>query len=273
MKKLDLFDDDISPSSAYRRVLDYHDTGPEAFADRYHVPDYKWVYNFHAKYIKNKFGSSDGADVFMKLRKVIEEYNNERGYELAKVKQTATGKTIIPICDEFNHRVHKNIPAAGDLLIIDATANIDLMDSKLFHLMCPTPIGGLPLGTLILTRADETTIREALNLYKSLLTEKSFFGRGPDLGPILAITDDDAAERNGLSYSWPEATLLLCHFHLLQAVWAWLWKAEHRIEKDDRPILLNLFKKAVYAESTEEYVQSVRNMQPNDTFKKYTNGP
>ena len=139
--------------------------------------------------------------------------------------------------------------------------------------MCPTPIGALPLGTLILTRADETTIREALNLYKSLLTEKSFFGRGPDLGPILAITDDDAAERNGLSYSWPEATLLLCHFHLLQAVWAWLWKAEHRIEKDDRPILLNLFKKAVYAESTEEYVQSVRNMQPNDTFKKYTNGP
>ena len=269
----DLFDDDISPCSAYRRVLDYHDTGAKAFADRYNVPDYKWVYNFHAKYIKNKFGSSDGADVFMKLRKVIEEYNNERGYELAKAKQTATGKTIIPICDEFNHRVHKNIPAGGDLLIIDATANIDLMDSKLFHLMCPTPIGGLPLGTLILTRADETTIREALNLYKSLLTEKSFFGRGPDLGPILAITDDDAAERNGLSYSWPEATLLLCHFHLLQAVWAWLWKAEHRIEKDDRPILLNLFKKAVYTESTEEYVQIVRNMQPNDTFKKYTNGP
>ena len=82
------------------------------------------------------------------------------------------------ICDEFNHRVHENIPAAGDLLIMDATANIDRMDSKLFHLMCPSPIGGLPLGTLILTRADETTIGEALNLYKYLLTDKSFFGRG-----------------------------------------------------------------------------------------------
>ena len=112
--------------------------------------------------------------MFLKLREVIEEYNNERGYELAKVKQTATGETIIAICDEFNHRVHENIPAAGDLLIIDAMANIDRMDSKLFHLMCPTPIGGLPLGTLILTRADETSIGEALNLYKSLLTDKSF---------------------------------------------------------------------------------------------------
>ena len=76
------------------------------------------------------------------------------------------------------------------------------------------------LGTLILTRADETTIGEALDLYKSLLTEKSFFGRGRNVGPILAITDDDAAERNGLSYAWPEATLLLCHFHLLPSVWA-----------------------------------------------------
>ena len=151
----------------FANVLDYHDTGPEVFADRYNVPDYKWVYNVYANYTKNKFGSSDGADVFLKLREVIEEYNNERGYELAKVKQTATGETIIAICDEFNHRVH-------DLLIMEATANIDRIDSKLFHLMCPTPIVGLPLGTLILTRADETTIGEALNLYKSLLTDKSF---------------------------------------------------------------------------------------------------
>ena len=61
---------------------------------------------------------------------------------------------------------------------MDATANLDRNDTKLFHLMCPTPIGGLPLGTLITTRADEATICEALDLYKSLLTEKSFFGRG-----------------------------------------------------------------------------------------------
>ena len=83
--------------------------------------------------------------------------------------------------------------------------------------MCPSPIGGLPLGTLITTRADEDTISEALDLYKSLLTDKSFFGRGGNLGPILAITDDDSAERNGLNNAWPEEKFLLCHFHHLQA--------------------------------------------------------
>ena len=74
------------------------------------------------------------------------------------------------VCDKFNQRVHENIRAAGDLLIMDATAHLDRHDSKLFHLMCPTPIGGLPLGTLVTTRADEATICEALDLYKSLLT-------------------------------------------------------------------------------------------------------
>jgi hypothetical protein len=83
---------------------------------------------------------------------------------------------------------------------MDATANLDRNDSKLFHLMCPSPVGGLPVGTLITTRADETTISEALELYKTLLPEKAFFGRGKDQGPSLVITDDDGAEQNSLYF-------------------------------------------------------------------------
>ena len=108
--------------------------------------------------------------------------------------------------------------------------------------MCPSPVGGLSLGTLITTRADEATINEALDLYKSLLPDDAFYGRGKDLGPKLSITDDDEAERNAIQSGWPETILLLCHFHHLQALWTWLWKGEHQIEKDDRPVLFNLFK-------------------------------
>ena len=133
----------------------------------------------------------------------IEKFNNERGEELAKVKQIENGETIIAVCDKFSKRVHENIPAAGDLLIMDGTANLDRNDTKEFHLMCPSPVGGLPLGTLIMTRADEETIAAALELYKALLQERAFYGRGKDLGPVLMITDDDAAERNALSNVWP----------------------------------------------------------------------
>ena len=268
---IDLFDEDVSPSSAYRRVLDKFNGIDDAIADRFHIPDYKWVFNFHAKYIKNRFGSADGIDVFNRIEENIKKYNDERGGIYAKAKQTDDGETIIAICDKFNKRVHENIPAAGDLLIADATANLDRNDSKIFHLMCPSPVGGLPLGTLVTTRADEDTITEALDLYKSLLPENAFYGRGKDLGPKLIITDDDSAERNALQHSWQNGILLLCIFHHLQALWAWLWKGEHQIEKDDRPILFNLFKRIVYAETTEDYNKCLDIMQRNEVFIKYEN--
>ena len=100
--------------------------------------------------------------------------------------------------------------------------------------MCPSPVGGLPVGTLITTRADETTISEALQLYKTLLPEKAFFGRGKDQGPSLVITDDDGAEKNALGMTWPGAYQILCIFHHLQALWTWLWKRENNIEKEDQ---------------------------------------
>ena len=266
----DLFGEDVSPSRAQRRVLYYFDNESADFtADRFHIPDYKWVFNFHTKYIKNKFGSSNGVDVFQKVKNTITKYNTERGEKLSEVKQTATGETIVAICDSFNRRVHENILAAGDMLIMDATANLNRNDTKLFYLMCPSPVGGLPVGTLITTRADETTIGEALELYKTLLPENAFFGRGKDQGPSLVITDDDGAEKNELGMTWPGAYQILCIFHHLQALWTWLWKREHNIEKEDRPVLMNLMKKIVYAENTQQFNEYVEAMKKNHAYKKY----
>ena len=75
------------------------------------------------------------------------------------------------------------------------------------------------------------------------MPEKAFFGRGKDQGPSLVITDDDGAEKNALGLTWPGAYQILCIFHHIQALWTWLWKREHNIEKEDRPILMNLMKK------------------------------
>ena len=105
---IDLFDEDVSPSSAYRRVLDKFNGIDDAIADRFHIPDYKWVFNFHAKYIKNRFGSADGIDVFNRIEENIKKYNDECGGIYAKAKQTGDGETIIAICDKFNRRVHEN---------------------------------------------------------------------------------------------------------------------------------------------------------------------
>ena len=39
---------------------------------------------------------------------------------------------------------------------------------------------------------------------------------------------------SGETEDFPEATLLLCSFHVLQAVWRWLWNKEHGIHLADR---------------------------------------
>ena len=65
-----------------------------------------------------------------KVQENIKIFNEERGGEFATVKQTLGGETIIAICDSLNIRVHESIPAAGDLLVMDATGNIDRSDSK-----------------------------------------------------------------------------------------------------------------------------------------------
>ena len=266
----ELFDDDLSPSSAYRKFIDNVEN-EEHLADRFWVPDYKWVFNFYAQYIKRKFGTLNGIDVYYKIVENIESYNNDRGKELAKVKQTETGETIVVICDEFNRRVHENIPSAGDILIMDATSNLDRMDTKIFHLMCPSPVGGLPLGTMIMTRANENTIKEALDLYKTVLPDNAFYGKGRNAGPEIAMTDDDSAERNALKSTWNNITLLLCQFHHLNALWGWLWKREHDILLDDRPVLFNLVKRAVYARSNEEFDEAIETMEENDIYEKYEN--
>ena len=114
---------------------------------------------------------------------------------------------------------------------MDATSNVVRSDTKIFHLMCPSPAGGLPLATLVTTREDANTVEFGLELLKTVLPPDAFYGRGPQLGPVLCMTNDGEAERLALASAWPELILLLCQFHLLQALWQWLWAGNHKIEK------------------------------------------
>ena len=89
-----LFDEDLSPSSAYRRVLDFLETDAESFAKLYNVPDYKWVYNFHGKYVKDEFGSANGPDVFEKVREKI-KFNEARGNNWQKSNKQRRVKLLL----------------------------------------------------------------------------------------------------------------------------------------------------------------------------------
>ena len=139
------------------------------------------------------------------------------GMEFAKIAQTEEGETVFAICDIFSRRVHDCLPQAADIVLVDATTNLDRQDTKLFQIICRSPAGGLPLGTVITSREHEGTVKAGFDLYKSLLSARALFGRG-EKGPKIAMTDDSQAEQNALSATWPEMVLLLYIFHLLQAL-------------------------------------------------------
>ena len=71
---------------------------------------------------------------------------------------------------------------------MDATGNLDRNDSKLFHLYCPSSIGGLPVTEIITTREDTPTITFALDILTSVLPTGRFYGRCKETGPALFMT-------------------------------------------------------------------------------------
>ncbi|KAF3856959.1 hypothetical protein F7725_008818 [Dissostichus mawsoni] len=136
-------------------------------------------------------------------------------------------------------KVHQ-LKHSGELCFIDSSGNMDRENCRVFLLLTHSCAGGLPLGILLCQSEDEQTIAQGLEQLKQVVGEKGFAGRGHE-GPQLVITDDCRAERGALRKAFPKATLLLCSFHLLQAVWRWLWSKESCCTQEVRRWLKTAF--------------------------------
>ena len=106
-------------------------------------------------------------------------------------------------------------------------------------------------------------------MYKSLLPTDAFSGRAPNVGSKIAMTDDCQAEQNALSSTWQSMKLLLCVFHLLQALWRCEWNSDHKIDKCDKPTLFRLFKALLYARNQDEYQEAEKRLFEDETTAKY----
>lgn len=85
------------------------------------------------------------------------------------------------------------------------------------------------------------------------------------------MTDDCTAERSVLGATFPEALLLLCIFHVLQAVWRWILASNHKIQKVDKPVLFQLFRDLMYAETQEELNDKYQTLQDHPVMENYSN--
>ena len=176
---------------------------------------------------------------------------------------------MVAIVDPFKRRVHSTVPQCGEIIFVDSTSNIDRTDTKLVHFVCPSPVGGLPVAQLLLTREDVRTFEFGIKILKEVLPDNAFFNRGVDLGPQIFLTDDCDIERKCLSLHWRNAVLLLCTFHVLQAQWRWLWDNKHHIQHSDRAHLLQLIRKVMYAETPEELSEKLEDLYSDERVLHY----
>lgn len=157
--------------------------------------------------------------------------------------------------------------SSGEIIFIDSSGSCDQSGSCVTFLFGSTKSGGIPLGCIIHQLQTQENYTLGFAQLKSVLGPTAFRGRGE---PLVIMTDDSSAERNALKSVFPHSNLLLCIFHVLKAMWRWLWDSKHDIANQDRKHLMKLFRSIAYADNEENLVEMVDILMKTDqTSVKY----
>ncbi|KAK3912996.1 Zinc finger and BTB domain-containing protein 11 [Frankliniella fusca] len=234
------------------------------------VPTMAWVQKLFKKLTINKCGDQYGPGMLEALEKYIDEYNTECGDICAKVGVTADGENhFVSICSPMMKRIHTHHKSSGEVMFIDSSGSMDNNNARVFVMLTPSVAGGLPIGLLITFSENENVITAALQKWIEILPKHAFYGRGPKQGPKIILSDDHSASRNSLRYCWPETVLLLCIFHVLQAMWRYVWNSEHGVKFEHRAEIYFLFRQILYATSEEEFNSLYAEASKNDVLVSY----
>ena len=196
LRLLELFETGLTPSRAKKAFeeelkLKYGEQWLEISSKRSINPDRNYVFRLHTSYWSNKFGTINGPDAFIKAKEFIDAYNEKAGQTIANIKQLDNGGVVVCVVDMFMGRVHSVVPQSGQIMFVDATGSLDRCNHQLLKLMTESPVGGLPLGFIILSEQTEKALSEGLDEIKKLLPNEAFAGRSVETGPEIIMTDDD----------------------------------------------------------------------------------
>ena len=157
------------------------------------------------------------------------------------------------------------LSSSQDIIFADSTASCDLNSYVITMLLTPCAAGAVPLGIVITGGQSTIEYTTALQLLKNGLGDSSFNGQQY---PTIVMTDNSDAERLAFRTVWPESDLLLCRFHICQAVWRWLSKNENNIPTNQRPILYQDFNKILVSLTTSEAQENYNVAKESGKFHK-----
>lgn len=260
-KYLELFANGHSPATALRTYedslylqADNEEELTKLLANRGQNPDYGYILHLFEQYRNNHLGGRNGMLMFQRLKDEVNNYNNSgQGRAIFQEYDSQLGKAyILCIVTNLMSRIHEKIHQASELCYVDASASFEPLNTSVTLLYTSCVAGALPLGIIITSDELEITLKRGMDLLKELLPPYAFFGCGPNIGPLIFLTDDSSAERNALGSSWSQSKKLLCIFHVLQAFWRWLHNAKHNVNKEHRIPIMNIMKQILYAQTEVE---------------------
>ena len=197
-----------------------------------------------------QYGEKSEKGMLENLHKNIDGYNNKFGQNCVQ-SGSWNNSSVIAICTPVMQRVHQMCPNSAELVFMDSSGCLDKDNHRLFILMTHSAAGGLPLGCFITSSESLGAIKYGLELLKSLI-KVPFYGVGY---PQVFMTDDSKAERGAIAAVFPQSELMLCTFHVLQAVWRWAHESKHGLHVDQRPLLMKHVKAMMYASEKERMEQ------------------
>ncbi|XP_063971034.1 uncharacterized protein LOC135157867 [Lytechinus pictus] len=179
---------------------------------------------------------------------------------------------IIAICTPLMRRAHGNLPAAGELCILDGTyQSFGQVMCYVVSFMVPTNAGGIPLGFLVLSSMDQVFITQGLELFKMLIPDDAFGCRGRD-GPSFFLTDEEHFKLEVVQATFPNANVLISPYHLITMTWRWMADPKRRIQTKHHAAIFGFVKDLVNSQSAEElnsiHVQ-ILNSEVNKTYREF----
>lgn len=158
---------------------------------------------------------------------------------------------------------------ASEMVFMDTTSSCDASHNSVTFLLTPCAAGAAPLGILITEGQSKDIYSEAFSLFKEKFPI-AFNNKGH---PTLFMTDHSLAEMDAIAEVWPESKHLLCIFHVLQAVWRWLWDGKNVIHHSDRIQLMKSFQEILYSSSINDmeatYAESLKFGETYPQWRKY----
>ncbi|CAG8750795.1 22904_t:CDS:2, partial [Cetraspora pellucida] len=198
-----LFETGHNSSSTYHTYWEQlqlnYENNKEILADRAIASHKNDVFYLYKKYHDQHLGAKNSDEMFNQLAKEIAEFNNNDKKKawmqtyIAPEKDNPRQPFILVILTNLMIHCYA-LQKVGELVYMDMTTRLDILNTPLTILSISTPASGLFLGVIFTSDESANTFTKALDVLRHLILSTVFGKCRGTIGPQVIITDDYKAK-------------------------------------------------------------------------------